>query len=176
MVSRSLAAIAALLLALMAPPAPAIAQRPAAAELVLSALGLLGVPYRHGGVDPSSGLDCSGLVQFVARSALGVPLPRPSEAMSREGLVVGRGELQPGDLVFFNTLGRPFSHVGIYVGDGQFVHSPARRGQVRIEQIGTPYWRARFDGGRRLQQIAAEQGAVPGGPPASADPYGLAKP
>ena len=124
-----------------------------AADLVLSAIGLLGTPYRYGGDQPSSGFDCSGLVRYVASSVLGVQLPRQAEAISRVGVEVEAQRLQPGDLVFFNTLGRPFSHVGVYLGEGQFVHAPARQGQVRIEQMSLPYWRSRFNGGRRLDVL-----------------------
>ena len=137
---------------------PALRAQPAgaAAELVLGAIGLIGVPYRYGGDDPSLGLDCSGLVRFVVRRALGVQLPRQSEAISRMGAEVGRQELQPGDLVFFNTLGRPYSHLGVYLGDDRFVHAPARQGQVRVEQMTQPYWRNRFNGARRLELLAPD--------------------
>jgi cell wall-associated NlpC family hydrolase len=133
----------------------------AAAELVLSAVGLLGVPYRYGGGDPSTGLDCSGLVALAARNALGLQLPRHAEAISRAGVPVEREQLLPGDLVFFNTLGRPFSHVGIYLGDGQFVHAPARSGRVRIEALAQSYWHARFNGARRLVADEDTAAAVP---------------
>ncbi len=124
------------------------------AQIVLSALGLLGVPYQFGGSDPATGMDCSGLVQYSARIGLGLELPRQSEAMSRSDVEVGRSELQAGDLVFFNTLGRAFSHVGIYLGDEQFVHAPSERGLVRIERLTQHYWRARYNGARRLQGTA----------------------
>ena len=132
-----------------------------AADLVLSAIGLLGTPYRYGGDQPSSGLDCSGLVRYVARGVLGVQLPRQAEAIARTGIEVEPQQLQPGDLVFFNTLGRPFSHVGFYLGDGQFVHAPARSGQVRIERMSLPYWRTRFNGARRLEVPVDEEAARP---------------
>ena len=142
-----------------------------AAELVLGAIGLIGTPYRHGGERPDSGFDCSGLVRYVARDALGVELPRQAEAISRVGVEVGPRQLRPGDLVFFNTLGRPYSHVGLYVGDGQFVHAPARRGRVRLERLTLPYWAARYDGARRLDPLIEPSGnpaltAVHGQPPA----------
>jgi cell wall-associated NlpC family hydrolase len=140
--------------ALLSASAGALLAQPAgggAAELVVSAIGLLGTPYRFGGDQPSSGFDCSGLVRYVARNVLGLQLPRQAEAISRAGAEVDPQRLQPGDLVFFNTLGRPFSHVGFYVGDGQFVHAPTRRGQVRIERMSQPYWRSRFNGARRLE-------------------------
>jgi cell wall-associated NlpC family hydrolase len=119
-------------------------------DLALSAVGLVGVPYRYGGDDPSSGFDCSGLVQFVTRSVLGIHLPRQVEAISKAGFEVDPLQLQPGDLVFFNTLGRPYSHVGVYLGDDQFVHAPTLGGNVRIERMSQTYWRARFDGARRV--------------------------
>jgi len=131
-----------------------------AADLVMGAIGLVGVPYRFGGDDPASGLDCSGLVRFVVRNALGVQMPRRAEAMAQMGSDVDRRELQPGDLVFFDTLGRPFSHVGVYLGADQFVHAPARRGQVRIEDMAQGYWRTRFDGARRLAVPVPEAAAV----------------
>ena len=131
-----------------------------AAELVLSAIGLLGAPYRYGGDQPSSGFDCSGLVRYVARSVLGLQLPRQAEAIGRAGIEVDPQQLQPGDLVFFNTLGRPFSHVGFYLGEGQFVHAPARSGRVRVEQMSQPYWRTRFNGARRLEALQDGQAAV----------------
>jgi cell wall-associated NlpC family hydrolase len=135
--------------------AGALRAQPAAgaADLVLSAIGLLGTPYRYGGDQPSSGFDCSGLVRYVARTVLGVDLPRRAEGIGRVGMEVDPQRLQPGDLVFFNTLGRAFSHVGVYVGDGQFVHAPAKRGQVRIEQMSQSYWRSRFNGARRLEVL-----------------------
>jgi cell wall-associated NlpC family hydrolase len=159
----------------------------AAAEVVLSALGLVGVPYRYGGSDPASGLDCSGLVQYAVRAATGLLLPRQTEAISRSGIAVDAAQLQPGDLVFFNTLGRPFSHVGVYLGDQQFVHAPARRGQVRIEPLTHAYWKDRFNGARRLNGLAAEgtrsgtsaMGAALGHGAAIAnpdDPFGLERP
>lgn len=124
------------------------------ADIALRALAHLGVPYRHGGDDPSRGFDCSGLVRYVFRNALGVELPRRSDEIGRAGRAVDRDRLQPGDLVFFNTLGRAFSHVGIYVGDGRFVHAPARRGQVRVDSLDERFWSARFDGARRFAPSA----------------------
>jgi hypothetical protein len=146
----------------------------ATSEVVLYALGFIGVPYRYGGEDPERGFDCSGFVRHVFRGVPGVDLPRTSAAMSRSGRRVDRAALAPGDLVFFNTLGRQFSHVGIYLGDGRFVHAPAQRGQVRIETMNETYWRVRYNGARRL--IPEDGGAVvadaarPLAPPASARP------
>ncbi len=122
----------------------------AGTELVLRALSLLGVNYRFGGNSPDTGLDCSGLVRHVFREAMGVVLPRRAEEMSRTGSSVDTSQLAPGDLVFFNTLRRTFSHVGIYIGNGQFVHAPSSGGGVRIEHLSKQYWTQRFNGARRL--------------------------
>ena len=122
----------------------------AGAELVLRALSLLGVNYRFGGNSPDTGLDCSGLVRHVFREAVGVVLPRRAEEMSRAGSSVDTSQLAPGDLVFFNTLRRTFSHVGIYIGNGQFVHAPSSGGGVRVEHLSKQYWTQRFNGARRL--------------------------
>ncbi|MBP6817562.1 MAG: C40 family peptidase [Burkholderiaceae bacterium] len=122
----------------------------AGTELVLRALSLLGVNYRFGGTSPDTGLDCSGLVRHVFREAMGVVLPRRAEEMSQTGASVDTSQLAPGDLVFFNTLRRTFSHVGIYIGNGQFVHAPSSGGGVRIEHLSKQYWTQRFNGARRL--------------------------
>jgi hypothetical protein len=122
----------------------------AGAEVVFRALSLLGVNYRFGGNSPDTGLDCSGLVRWVFNDTLGLPLPRRSEEISRVGGRVAQTELQPGDLVFFNTLRRAFSHVGIYIGNNQFVHAPSSGGSIRVESLGSDYWVRRFDGARRL--------------------------
>lgn len=131
------------------------------AEVVMRALSFLGVPYRFGGEDPARGFDCSGLVRHVVRVALGLDLPRRSVAIGGVGRSVAPESLAPGDLLFFNTLGRPFSHVAVYIGDGRFVHAPARGGQVRVESMQLGYWRARFNGARRLADTAVETGATP---------------
>ncbi len=123
-----------------------------AVDLVMRALSLLGVNYKRGGDSPQTGLDCSGLVSLVFRDTLGLVLPRRSEEISRVGQSVQKNELQPGDLVFYNTLRRTFSHVGIYLGDGRFIHAPASGGNVRIESMDMPYWSKRFNGARRVQQ------------------------
>ena len=122
----------------------------AGTELVLRALSLLGVHYRFGGSSPDTGLDCSGLVRHVFREAIGLALPRRAVDISRAGEVIDPSQLRPGDLVFYNTLRRAFSHVGIYIGEGRFVHAPSRGGGVRIEAMSDDYWRARFNGARRV--------------------------
>ncbi|CAM5520330.1 C40 family peptidase [Thauera mechernichensis] len=121
-----------------------------AEQLVDEALSYLGIRYRRGGTSPETGLDCSGLVLNVFRNAIGLDLPRTAREMANLGDKVSRQELKPGDLVFFNTMRRTFSHVGIYLGDGKFVHAPSTGGKVRVESIATRYWAQRFNGARRL--------------------------
>jgi cell wall-associated NlpC family hydrolase len=121
-----------------------------AQNLTSSALDLIGIRYKWGGATPASGLDCSGLVQFVYERATGVTLPRSAKEMSRLGDKVALAELQPGDLVFFNTRRFAFSHVGIYLGDSLFIHAPRRGREVEVTTIDARYWQKRFDGARRL--------------------------
>lgn len=121
------------------------------AEALLQTLLALGVDYRYGGGSPDSGFDCSGLVAHVFREAYGIQLPHNARAQSEFGVRVSLSELRAGDLVFYNTLDRPFSHVGIYLGDGRFVHAPKTGAQVRVEPINGSYWMRRFDGARRIR-------------------------
>lgn len=123
---------------------------PRAGELVFKALSALGVHYKFGGNRPESGFDCSGLMRYVFWEALGLDLPRRAVEISRLGQDIARDQLQPGDLVFFNTLRHTFSHVGLYLGDNRFIHAPARGGQVRIDDMSSDYWAHRFDGARRI--------------------------
>jgi cell wall-associated NlpC family hydrolase len=124
------------------------------AEALLQTLLMLGVDYRYGGKSPQTGFDCSGLVAHVFREAYGIELPHNARAQSEMGMRVSLSELRAGDLVFYNTLNRPFSHVGIYLGDGRFVHAPKTGAQVRVEPIGGKYWMRRFDGARRIQRTS----------------------
>lgn len=119
-------------------------------ELVFHALAFLGVKYRFGGTDPQTGWDCSGYVSHVFKNAIGLTLPRTSFSMSERGDPIERNDLQPGDLVFFNTLKRAFSHVGIYLGDNRFIHAPSSGKAVQISDMNADYWAKRFDGGRRM--------------------------
>jgi len=121
-----------------------------AQDAVDQAMDLLGVRYRWGGSSPEAGFDCSGFVSHVFREGLGLVLPRSSKEMSKSGEAIGRNELRPGDLVFFNTMRNAFSHVGIYLGDNQFVHAPRSGGRVRVEDLNHSYWNKRFDGARRV--------------------------
>jgi cell wall-associated NlpC family hydrolase len=123
-----------------------------ASELALNAMGMLGIRYKYGGTTPEHGLDCSGLVRYVFKQAWGANLPRTSEEISQLGQHVDTKDLQPGDLVFYNTLRRGFSHVGIYLGDNRFIHSPSAGGEVRIESMDIGYWKKRFNGARRIKE------------------------
>ncbi len=121
-----------------------------ASELVVTAMGFLGVPYRRGGSSVDTGFDCSGFVQAMYQSTVGLVLPRRANEQAAATESIDKKDLQPGDLVFFNTLKRAFSHVGIYIGDGKFIHSPKPGAQVRVEDMGVSYWKRRFDGARRV--------------------------
>jgi cell wall-associated NlpC family hydrolase len=121
-----------------------------AQDLILKGLELVGINYRHGGTNPDTGLDCSGFVQLVYREAVGLVLPRTAREQSQVGDVIGKNELKPGDLVFFNTMRHAFSHVGIYLGDNLFLHAPRTGSEVRVEDMRQGYWVKRFDGARRV--------------------------
>jgi cell wall-associated NlpC family hydrolase len=121
-----------------------------ASSLVINALAFLGVPYKYGGNTFDTGFDCSGFVRAVYEQSMGKLLPRRSDEQAAATQPIERSELQPGDLVFFNTLRRSFSHVGIYIGDGKFVHSPRAGAQVRVEDMRVAYWNKRFNGARRV--------------------------
>jgi hypothetical protein len=129
-------------------------------EMLDTALSYLGVPYRFGGASPRTGFDCSGLVNHVFRQAFGLSLPRTAREIARNGAAVARGELLPGDLVFFNTRGFLNSHVGIYLGDSKFVHAPNARSRVRIDDMEDTYYRTRFNGARRISPTEAGAAAV----------------
>ncbi len=121
-----------------------------AQDVIDQAVDLLGIPYRWGGSTPESGFDCSGFVGHVFRTGLGLILPRSAIELSKAGEPVATDELKPGDLVFFNTMRRAFSHVGIYLGDNQFVHAPRAGERVRIDSLRDNYWTRRFNGARRV--------------------------
>jgi cell wall-associated NlpC family hydrolase len=127
-----------------------------ASELVVNAMGFLGVPYKWGGTDADSGFDCSGFVVSVYQQSIGLLLPRKAEQQAAATQKIDQTDLQPGDLVFFNTMRRAFSHVGIYVGNGKFIHAPRAGAEVRVESMGGSYWQNRFNGARRVISTAAE--------------------
>ncbi|MBW8461663.1 C40 family peptidase [Acidovorax sp.] len=121
-----------------------------ASELVVNAMGFLGVPYKRGGNSAETGFDCSGFVRAMYEQTVGLLLPRRADQQAAATQVIDKKELQPGDLVFFNTMRRNFSHVGIYVGDNKFIHSPRSGSEIRVEDMGVAYWKRRFNGARRV--------------------------
>ena len=125
-----------------------------ASELVVNAMGFLGVPYKRGGNSAETGFDCSGFVRAMYQQSIGLILPRRAEQQAAATQDIDKSELKPGDLVFFNTMRRAFSHVGIYVGEGRFIHSPKPGAEVRVESMTVNYWAQRFDGARRVQTAA----------------------
>ena len=125
-----------------------------ASDLVVGAMGFLGVPYRRGGSTVETGFDCSGFVKSMYEQTIGLVLPRSAAQQAAATQTIERTELRPGDLVFFNTMRRAFSHVGIYVGNGKFIHSPKPGAEVRVEDMGGSYWAKRFDGARRVNAEA----------------------
>lgn len=122
----------------------------AAQDVILQGLKLVGVRYRWGGNDESSGLDCSGFVRLVFKDSIGTLLPRTAREMSEVGQRIDSSQLKPGDLVFFNTMRRAFSHVGIYLGDNHFMHAPRAGAEVRVESMESSYWIKRYNGARRV--------------------------
>jgi cell wall-associated NlpC family hydrolase len=128
-------------------------------EVALFALSLVGIDYRYGGDTPDSGLDCSGLIRYVFQEVTGVTLPRTARELSRLGKRVSTRDLEPGDLVFFNTRRFANSHVGIYLGDDRFIHAPSRGGEVGVATLSSTYWQKRYNGARRL--VGVLPGIVP---------------
>ena len=121
-----------------------------AVDVVFKALSLVGTPYRYGGNTPEQGFDCSGFVNYVFHNAFGMKLPRTTAEIGQRGDSVSKESLQVGDLVFFNTMRRSFSHVGIYIGKGLFIHAPSSGGTVRMDNLNDSYWVKRFEGARRF--------------------------
>lgn len=128
--------------------------RDSASDMVITAMNFLGVPYRRGGSSAETGFDCSGFTRHIFERSIGLILPRKADEQAQTSslISIGRDELRPGDLVFFNTLRRTFSHVGIYIGEGKFIHSPRSGSEVRVEDMRMAYWNKRFTGARRAPQ------------------------
>ena len=119
-----------------------------ASELVIYALGLMDIDYRFGGKNPESGLDCSGMVSYIYRNALGIELPTNAARIAQIGREIEPARLAPGDLVFFNTTGRSFSHVGIYLGDDRFIHAPSSNGKIKVSSLKEAYYAKRLEAAR----------------------------
>lgn len=118
--------------------------------LIAKAKTLIGLPYRFGGTSPVSGFDCSGFMQYIFKQTAGINLPRRSEDMASSGRSVSRGDLQAGDMVFFKTHGSSISHVGMYIGNNQFIHSPRTGKSIEITSLGSGYWAKTFVTARRV--------------------------
>jgi cell wall-associated NlpC family hydrolase len=130
--------------------------------VINTAMGMIGIPYRFGGTSAETGFDCSGFVRAIYQDTMGHLLPRKADDQAKATQKIDKKELKPGDLVFFNTMRRTFSHVGIYVGDGQFIHSPSKGKSVRVENMNTSYWAKRFNGARRVDVATADAAALTG--------------
>src|SRR5665647_126486 len=130
--------------------APLIHVTDRASGVALQALAYIGTPYRTGGLSPRTGFDCSGLVAYAYREGAGMALPRNTFDLSRQGEPIERAALRPGDLVFYNTQRREYSHVGIYLGEDRFIHAPTSGGEVRLENLRADYWMRRYSGARRV--------------------------
>ena len=122
-----------------------------AQEIILHAISQTGVKYKYGGINPDSGFDCSGFVSYVFQQAANLTLPHGARAISQVGTKISKDELQPGDLVFFNTLRSVTSHVGIYVGNNRFIHSPSAGGTISVTDMNDAYWSKRFTGARHIE-------------------------
>ena len=120
-------------------------------EAVIYAMSLADTPYRYGGNSPENGFDCSGFVGHVFRHSLGIALPRTSHEISQVGIALKADQLRPGDLVFYNTQHHSFSHVGIFIGEGKFVHAPKSGSSIRVEKMNEKYWVSRYNGARRIK-------------------------
>ena len=130
--------------------------------VINTAMGMIGIPYRFGGTSAETGFDCSGFVRAIYQDTMGHLLPRKADDQAKATQKIDKKELKPGDLVFFNTMRRTFSHVGIYVGDGQFIHSPSKGKSVRVENMNTSYWAKRFNGARRVDVATADAAVLAG--------------
>ena len=161
------------------PPTPSLVQqlRDGASDMVITAMNFLGVPYKRGGNSEETGFDCSGFTRHIFEKSIGLILPRRADEQAHVSslIAINRDELKPGDLVFFNTLRRTFSHVGIYIGDGKFIHSPRSGSEVRVEDMRMSYWNKRFTGARRAPQIGASP-ATSSSPSTAASPAPAAPP
>ena len=136
-----------------------------AGDLISNAMGSLGVPYRRGGTSAATGFDCSGFVRAMYQQTIGLVLPRTAADQAAATAKIDKADLKPGDLVFFNTLRRTNSHVGIYMGDGKFIHAPRTGSHVRVDNMNGSYWQTRFDGARRVLERESGATRVAAAPP-----------
>jgi cell wall-associated NlpC family hydrolase len=130
-------------------------------DMLGKAMTLLGVPYKRGGNTAETGFDCSGFVRHIYETSVGRLLPRRADEQAKATEKIDRNDLSPGDLVFFNTMRRTFSHVGIYIGDGKFIHAPSTGKSVRVDDLRAAYWTKRFTGARRVQETQLPEKTTP---------------
>ena len=131
-----------------------------AQEVLINALSLTSIQYKYGGSSPATGFDCSGFVRYVFRNAANLSLPPTARAIAQIGKSVKKDDLQPGDLVFFNTLKKAFSHVGIYIGDNKFIHAPSTGKSVQVDSMQNSYWSSHFEGAQRLDEVVEKSNAA----------------
>ena len=131
-----------------------------AQEVLINALSLTSIQYKYGGSSPATGFDCSGFVRYVFRNAANLSLPPTARAIAQIGKSVKKDDLQPGDLVFFNTLKKAFSHVGIYIGDNKFIHAPSTGKAVQVDSMQNSYWSSHFEGAQRLDEVVEKSNAA----------------
>jgi cell wall-associated NlpC family hydrolase len=131
-----------------------------ASTLISTAMGFIGTPYRRGGSSATTGFDCSGFVRAIYEQAKGLALPHRAREQAAVTTVIDKKDLQPGDLVFFNTMRRAFSHVGMYLGNGKFIHAPRSGERVRVEDLYASYWQRRFNGARRVMSSSTALSAA----------------
>ncbi|MEQ1600535.1 MAG: C40 family peptidase [Methylophilaceae bacterium] len=123
-----------------------------AQEVLMNALSLTGIKYKSGGSSPETGFDCSGFVRYVFQQAASLTLPHSARALAQLGQSIPMAQLQPGDLVFFNTLKNTISHVGIYMGNNRFIHAPSSGKHIDVTSLDDAYWSKRYSGARRLEE------------------------
>ena len=147
---------------------------PTRAELALFAIGLVGSIYKPGGDKPETGMDCSGFVKYVYSEVAGLQLPHNAMAISKISMIIKRTDLKPGDLVFFKTMKKAFSHVGIYLGENRFIHAASKKtGVVMISHLNDPYWTTKFDGARRLLHSSDKPSGLSDTDTANSDPANI---
>ncbi|WP_434778965.1 C40 family peptidase [Neisseria sp. Ec49-e6-T10] len=127
-----------------------VSARQGGQEVMMYAMSLMGIGYKFGGTNPQAGFDCSGMVGYIYKNALGVQLPRTAADIAAASTTISKSQLKVGDLVFFNTNGKPFSHMGIYIGDNRFVHAPSTNGSIRTASLDNQYFASRFTSARTL--------------------------
>lgn len=121
------------------------------ADLLVNAVSLIGIPYRYGGTSPATGMDCSGFLNYIFKQSLKISLPRTAAEIAKVGSAISRTELKPGDLVLFNTTGRANSHIGLYMGNDQFIHAPRTGRNIGIDSLNNSYWKKHYTGARRIK-------------------------